>query len=164
MAKETKHGGVRKNSGRPRGKKNAATLEREKVAEAYRQRVLRLADRILDKQLVLANGQQFLYRIDKIWKTPPSGKGGWWVNKKPKLVTNPDEISAYLNGDYEDANEDDGGGSSYYYITTKEPSGSVLDSMLDRAIGSATKSLELSNPDGTLKQIIIIKHGDGKRK
>lgn len=136
--------------------KNPATLEREATAKAYAQRGLRLADRLLDKQLILANGQQFLYRIDKLWKTPPSGKGGWWVNKKPKLITDPEEISNYLEGMYDDANEDDGG-ASYYYITTKESNASVISEILDRSIGSASKSLEISNPDGSLKQIIIVK-------
>lgn len=148
-----------KKGGRPRGSKDPETLEREKVNEHLRQRTMRIADKLFESQVTVAQGQMFLFRIDKTWIKPPSGKGGFYKNKKPVIVTDPDEIAEYLNGDFDNRTDNEDGGASYYFITTKEPNNSAIESMLDRALGGAPKSLEVSNPDGSLKQVIIIKHG-----
>jgi hypothetical protein len=140
-------GGKRPGAGRKKGTLNQATLDRIKVNEHIRQRTLRVADMLFEKQLSLARGQAFLYRIDKVWKTPPSGKGGWWANKKPVLVEDPDEIASYLEGQYDAVSEDDGG-ASYYYITTREPSGVTIAAMYDRALGRVPQGHELTGADG----------------
>lgn len=152
------HGGRRSGSGRRKGTLNATTLDKMKVNEHVRQRTMRVADILFEHQLSLARGQMFLFRIDKAWISTKGGKSGFWKNKKPLLVTNQTEITSYLEGEYDDRDEDNGG-ASYYYVTTKEPNGQTIESMLDRALGGATKALEVTNPDGNLKQIIIIKHG-----
>lgn len=158
-----KLGGKRPGAGRKPGSASIKTLERMKVNEELRQRTLKVVPQLFDSQLSLARGQMFLFRIDKVWVTPPSGKGGWWKNKKPVLVTNKDEIASYLEGAYDGGDEDDGG-ASYYYITTKEPNGGTIESMLDRALGGAPKSLEITNPDGSLKSVVIIKSTDVKKR
>ncbi len=139
-----------KKGGRPKGKKNPATLEKEAVIAAFRQRAMKIASNIFDKQLVLINGQQFLYKIEKEWIA--TGKKGFWRNKKPELVESESEIRDYLenlayksNGDLEDENDP---GATYYFITTKEPNNQAIDSMLDRTFGKSTQSVEHSGPDG----------------
>lgn len=163
MLKITSHGGKRSGAGRKPGALNAATLDRIKVNEHLRQRTMRVADRLFESQLTLAQGQTFLFRIDKQWVETKGGKAGFWKNKKPVIETSPEVIAAFLDGEYDDRDEENGG-ASYYFITTKEPQNMALDSMLDRALGGAPKALEISNPDGSLKQIIIIKNGKGKQR
>ena len=120
-------GGARPGSGRKKGVREPQTLEREKIAEAYAQRVFKISDHLLNKQLVLANGQQFLYRID----TDSKGK-----RSKPVLVESSEEIQMYLEDP--DAHDED----HYYYITTKEPNGQAIDSMLNRGLGKPKETVE----------------------
>lgn len=157
-------GGKRPGAGRHKGTKDPQTLVREAVADRFRQRVFGIADKLFESQLTLAQGQTFLYRIDKQWITPPSGKGGFWKNKKPVIETDPDVIASFLNGEFDSRKEEDNGGASYFFITTKEPQNMALDSMLDRALGSATKSLDVRDPDGVLKNVIIIKSANVKKR
>lgn len=158
--KKGKLGGVRAGAGRPPGTKNPETLKREAIAERFRQRTYGIADILFDKQLHLAQGQTFLYKIEKYYEIV--GKQKILRKKKPKLVESQWEIEQYLEGKIEQGDEDDFE-ATYYFITTKEPNLSAIDSLLDRALGSATKSLEVSDPDGALKQIIIIKNDAPKR-
>ena len=139
-------GGKRPGAGRKKGTLNAATLDRMKVNEEIRQRTLRVANLLFDSQLSLARGQQFLYRIDKQW-VQTSKNGGYWRNKKPVLVEDPEQIEAYLDGEYDGRSEDEGS-SSFYFITTKEPNGPTIQSMLDRGIGKVATSVELAGKDG----------------
>src|SRR5690242_8442727 len=90
-----------KKGGRPPGRKNAATLEKEKVLAEVRQRIMRNADQIVSSQLSLTQGLQFLYRIDKVKKIGPKG-GVSYEKQKPVLVENPEEIAAYLDGEFGD--------------------------------------------------------------
>jgi len=152
-------GGKRPGSGRPKGAKSKATLEKEKVFAALRQRILRKADSLLDSQFSLAHGQQFLYKIEKTKVIGPKG-GISYKSEKPKLVTDEWEIRAYLdelvdkhNGEFLDEHDRS---ATYYFITTKEPNNMALDSMFDRAFGRATQNqnVELS---GTLPfQLTIV--------
>ena len=159
-----KRGGARTGAGRKSGSKNPATLERNKVLEAMRQRIMGKADFLLDKQFQLARGQQFLYKIEKEFiKTGELKNGkdkGYWKNKRPKLVTDEWEIRAYLenlvdkaNGDIEDEFDP---AATYYFITTKEPSNQALDSMLDRTFGRATQPV--SGEDGGAIEVTVVKY------
>jgi hypothetical protein len=155
-------GGRRPGAGRKPGKKLPKTLEREKTLEAYRQRVLKLADKLLDKQLVLANGQQFLYKIEKEWiKTGAGEKAGYWRGKKPELVENESEIREYLEHFVEEANgdpeDDQDPSATYYFITTKEPDSRTLDSIFDRTFGRSTQAVEIGGKDGKPLEISIAK-------
>ena len=51
-------GGARPGPGRRKGGKNPETLEKERVLAALRQRIMQKANRILDSQMILANGQR----------------------------------------------------------------------------------------------------------
>lgn len=135
-------GGKREGAGRKKGSKDAKTLERERVLKEVRQRILKNAQRILDGQLSIGLGQQFLYRID----TEIDSKGKK-TRSKPVLVTDPEEIKDYLDGEYGDG-ESMNTETEYYFITTKEPNNMALDSMLDRTFGTALKSIELTGKDG----------------
>lgn len=151
-------GGKRPGAGRPKGRKDNATLEREKVAEALRQRTMRIADRLLDKQLVLANGQQFLFKIVKEKITGPKG-GISYKAKKPELVVDESEIRYYLENQVDEANGDIGDdkdpGATYYFITAKEPNGPAIDSMLDRTFGRPVNSTKLVDDNGNPAQIVL---------
>lgn len=128
--------------GRPPGRKNNATLEKEAVLKAFRDRVLKSADLLFNAQSSLAQGQQFLYRIDtEILKDGKKSKS------KPVLVTDPDEIARFLDGEFgegESANTE----TEYYYMTTKEPNNMAADSLLDRTFGTAVKVTEVTGKDG----------------
>ena len=159
-----KRGGARTGAGRKSGSKNPATLERNKVLEAIRQRIMGKADFLITKQLHLAAGQQFLYKIEKEYiqtgTDKKGGKKGYWKNKRPKLVTEESEIRFYLenlvaiaNGDMED---DQDPGATYYFITTKEPSNQAVDSMLDRTFGRATQPV--CGEDGGAIEVTVVKY------
>lgn len=143
------NGGKRPGAGRKPGKKNATTLEKEKVLTAIRQRIMRTADNILDGQLSLARGQQFLYKIEKTRIIGPKG-GVSYRSEKPKLVTSQSEIEEYLEGLIKegDAQDENDPGATYYFLTTKEPNNMAIDSMLNRVFGTPTKRVEMTGKDG----------------
>lgn len=142
-------GGKRPGAGRKKGSKSAKTLEKEKVLAEVRDRIMRNAQRILDSQLSLARGQQFLYKIEKTKVIGPKG-GVSYRSEKPKLVTDQWELQAYLDGLVESGDMDDERDpeATYYFITTKEPNNMAADSMLNRTFGKPTEIHELSGKDG----------------
>ena len=122
--------------GRPFGKKNKVTIEKEKALEIFNNRVYSVVSNLFDSQLSLAKGQQFLFRIDT--ETDSQGKK---TKQKPVLVENPDEIASYIES-IECGTDLDS--ESYYYITTKEPVNQSIDSLMNRAFGRPKESVELS--------------------
>lgn len=137
-----------KKGGRPKGKKNAATLEREAVSKIYQQKILNAANILFNKQMHLASGQTYLYKIEKELQIGPKG-GKKYISSRPKLVTSQQEIEDYLTGLIEEGdydNEDDPN-ATYYFLTTEKPDGKAIDSMLDRGLGKVPTTL--SNPDGS---------------
>lgn len=132
------------------GKKSLAMLEKEAIKKAIDQRAMRATDVLMNGQISLAKGQQFLYRIRKTWvdmgklkrgQADEGNQKGYWRNEKPELVTSQYEIEAYLeelaenNGELSD---DQDRGDTYYYITTKEPNNQAIDSLLNRVHGKPT--------------------------
>lgn len=135
-------GGKRPGAGRRKGSKNRATLEKQIVEEEYKQRVLHSANKLLNAQMNLAEGAQYLYRIDKTKIIGPKG-GISYRSEKPKLVTDQWEIEEYLaglteDGDVEDENDPS---AAYYYITAEKPDNKALDSLFDRAFGRVPQRL-----------------------
>ena len=130
--------------GRPKGYKTPRIIERNLVKRHFEQRVLRATDSLIDAQLSLAQGQQFLFKIEKEEIRSPKGAISYRA-KKPELVENPAEIQAYLEGVIEHGDLDDSSdsGATYYYITTKEPSNMAIDSLHNRVHGKPTESLNL---------------------
>lgn len=121
-------GGARPGSGRPKGKQNAATLERNRIEQAVKQRILAEAEDLANQMLILARGCSFVY------KEIPVGIDG----KKTKhvLVTDPEEIEDFLNG----TNHDD----IYRYITTEKPDFRALEALLDRVFGKSTQNTNMN--------------------
>jgi hypothetical protein len=136
--------------GRPRGSFSQKTLDAMKVRERIKQRTLKVADLLFESQLSLARGAEYLFRIDKEFvKTGANKKGeekGFWRNKKPVLVTSPDEMRQYLedeivNGDAHDSYDES---ASYYYLSARDPMNQAIDSMQDRSTGKVSSSLEVN--------------------
>lgn len=151
-----KMGGARPGAGRPKGRLDNKTIQREfeqrEVKKQFDQRVLRLTNSLINAQATLALGQTFLFKIEKEWvKTGEKKNGeenGYWKNKKPVQVQGEDEIVSYLenladkaNGDVEDRNDPS---ETYYYLTAKEPNNMAIDSLHNRVHGKPRESLELS--------------------
>lgn len=141
-------GGKRQGAGRPKGSREPKFLERDRVLKALQQRIMKKADRILDAQFTLAAGMSFLYRIDK----DEDGN-----RQKPKMVTNPDEISCFLEKyTLEESGEVDG---NYYYVTTAKPDGYAIDSMFNRAFGRPPQPQTVTGADGgPVKHVIVLEN------
>lgn len=145
IGKPKKRGGARKGSGRKKGQIDKTTLERLHVLMAYKQRILKNADKLFNAQNALAQGVTYLYRVDE------TGEG---KNKKREhiLVTEPDEIKEVLD-------ETDGAGGtvneSYYYITTKQPDNKAIDSLLDRVFGKSTQVIAGIDDKGDVSPLTV---------
>lgn len=126
-------GGRRDGAGRPKGSKDPHTLARELVREALAERARKKADAILNSQFAIAEGCSFLYRVEQA-----PGKG---EKRRHVLVTSPEEIQAYLNGDRD--------ASDYHYITTERPNNDAIKDIWDRFVtGKPVTSVELGGPGG----------------
>lgn len=131
------------------GKKYKKTLDKEAVLKAYRERVMKSTNRLLDYQFSVAKGMTYLFKIEK--KCIVGRKGGKkYVSKKPKLVTDVEEISKYLEGLVESGNPNDHAdpSSTYYYMVEKAPDHTVIKDIFDRAFGKAPQSVQLQGDDG----------------
>jgi hypothetical protein len=135
-------GGRQPGAGRPKGKKNAATLEKEAVLKEYREKILQSADILFQSQMTLARGQTYLYKIEKEEIIGPKG-GKSYRSKKPELVTSQWEIESYLEGlvDEGDENDENDPRAAYYFLTTKDPDNRAIDSMLDRTFGKSVQPI-----------------------
>jgi len=117
--------------GRPKGSKDQATIEKERVLAEYRNKIMQHADILFKNQMHLAQGVSYLYKFVK-------GK------QKPDLVTNPEEIEQYIlsemgeNIEKEDKVDQN---ATYYFITTERPDNKAIDSMLDRTFGRAIQPI-----------------------
>ena len=159
------NGGKRPGAGRKPGSKSAKTLEREKVLAALSQRIMRNVDIIYDSQLSLAQGTQYLFRIDKTYVSTGKNRG-YWKKEKAELVTSQEEIRAYLERTVVegDADDDQDPGASYYYITTEKPENQAIDSMLNRALGKAVNHVDLTSDGKEIQgNTIIFKNFDGSK-
>lgn len=145
-----------KKGGRKKGTKNPATLEREKVLLAVNQQIMEQAAVLVRAGMIEAKGMNFVYRIDDVLNDK-----GKVIGKKHVRVTDSDEIARALDqmeaGGYDSENE-------YYYVTTKEPSMTAVDKLLNRPLGKAKEQLEITNPDGNLKTIIVNKFQGNAKK
>ena len=145
-----------KKGGRPPGTKSLATLEKEAVLVAFKQKAMKVADILFDSQLTLAKGQTMLYKIEKELVIGPKG-GKKYVNSKPKLVTEQWEIESYLLGEIEEGDKDDENdpNATYYYLTTKEPNNQAVDSLLDRTFGKPKDDQPGSSGPKTINNFLI---------
>src|SRR5215216_442897 len=135
-------GGKREGSGRPEGSLNKKTLEKKAAEEQFINRVIKNVDKLFNAQLALAEGTNFVYRID--YYKDESGK----KQKKFVLVTDPTEIVEVL-----DETEAMGGvvNENYYIVTTKAPDNKAIDSLMDRAFGKSVTKIAGTGDDGEIK-------------
>ena len=140
-----------KKGGRPKGTKNPATLERERVLAELRQRTMRVAGVLFDSQLALARGQSYLYKIEKYREKV--GKNYVLKKKKPKLVTEQWEIEQYLEGLVEEGNMQDPE-DTYYFIVTRQPNTKAIDSLLDRTFGKAQQNIDFTSGGKAIGEIL----------
>ena len=117
--------GNKYSTGRPKGAKGKTTLEKEMALAAFKERVMKAMFPLLDSQMNLAKGCQYLYRVDGVGKAT--------------LVTNPEEIQEYFEGKTDEEKR--------YLITTEKPDNKAIDSLLDRTFGKATQRIETDTPE-----------------
>lgn len=145
QTEKKKKGGKREGAGRKKGVESQKTKDKRVALDAYKERVTQNMQRLLDAQLALGQGISILYRIDT--EIIGSGKSEKRIKKRPVVVTDPEEIANYLDGEF-------GGGESmnteteYYYITTERPDNRAIDSMLDRVYGRPQQSIDLKDDKG----------------
>lgn len=142
-----KKGGQQPGAGRPKGSLNKSTLEQQKVAEAFNQRVMAKADALFNAQLTLAIGSIKVFRIDEI--EAENGK-----KKREHIhVTDAVEIKRLLD-------EHDGANGLvegvYYYFTDVLPDNRAIDSMLNRALGKPKETLEHAGEIGHAHKVVRV--------
>jgi hypothetical protein len=120
--------------GRPKGRKDTQTIEREAVLKAYRERVCQQAQRLLDAEMTVAQGCSFLY------KKPKESKKG--EARKSERVTNPETIRAFLDGELEDDADE------FFYIVTERPDTLTIRNMLDRTFDKPAQRVEMTDGEG----------------
>jgi hypothetical protein len=138
----SRNGGKRPGAGRRKGGKNKATLEKKIIEEELRQRILKSAHKLLNSQMNLAEGCQYLYKIET--KRVKLGNGQVKEEKqKPKLVTSLFEIEEYLSGENDNPDK-------YFYVTTERPDNKALENLFDRAMGKIPQPLQGTGENGEL--------------
>jgi hypothetical protein len=122
-------GGLRPNSGRPRGSRNKMTKDIKAKEKTIKERITKNLDELVNAQLSLAKGLFFMYEIKM------RNIGG---RRKPEhiQVKDPKKIKAFLDGELE---------GEYYYISAQAPENKAIDSLLDRAFGKATSETNVNH-------------------
>jgi hypothetical protein len=130
--------------GRPPGRRNRKTLERDAQLERLRQRVFASQDPIISGLITNAVGVSYLFKIEKKKIKGPKG-GTSYQAQRPVLVKNQSEIQDYLAGLIEegDMHDDQDPAATYYYITTEKPETAAAKELWDRAFGRSASSIEL---------------------
>lgn len=146
------HGGKRKGAGKPKGTLSSKTLEKQKVQEAFNQRVLAHANDLFNAQFRLAIGSQKVFRVDE--EEDDKGK----VRRVHTLVTDPEEIKTLLDRhDGSDGTVDD----AYYYFQEVLPDNRALDSLLNRTLGKPKDSVDV-NHTGSVEKTVVFRRAKAK--
>ncbi|MFA5158739.1 MAG: hypothetical protein WC451_06175 [Patescibacteria group bacterium] len=131
-------GGKRPGGGRPKGKKNAETLEREAVEKAVNQRIFKIANKLINSQAVLAFGSiTVLQKIE--WKEGKEKKSKLVVVEDVETIT---KVLEETNGEGGVVDE------NLYIVATNKPENQAITSLMDRAFGKAAQKNFHSGPDG----------------
>jgi len=145
LEEKPKWGGVRPNSGRPKGGENQETKRRKEIEVIMKQRILKSVDSLITSQMTLAQGVQMLYAITT------NEKG---IRSKPTLITDQHLIEEFLAGELGGEKEE------YYFITTERPDNRALDSLLDRTFGKANQSTTIKGDSDNPVEINIINYAN----
>lgn len=129
-----------KKGGRPKGRKNDATIEKEIARKAYEQWVLNKLDPLFQRQLLAALGVVFIYRKEHHGTGASKRIEHVQLTEDYEIADALDRIANNENG----FSADDG----FCYIMAKAPDTRAIDSMLNRSIGPAAQKIEHSGPDG----------------
>lgn len=121
-------GGARAGAGRPKGRKNAATLERDEARKYLSERVRAEITPLVRAHLEVAKGLVCMFA---------KGAFGQWVR-----VKDPEQIETMLNTANKVMGED------YYLLTAKDPDPRALKDIMDREFGKAAESVELTGKGG----------------
>jgi len=137
LKKQSNWGGKRKGAGMPKGMKTKKTMEKIEAETYFRQRVLDSIEKIVDSQMNLARGCQYLFKIKKIY-VEKEDKYVVPKGAKPEIVKSQTEIASFLAGEFDDRDECD-----YYFMTTEKPDNKALDSLVDRVFGKARQNISI---------------------
>lgn len=129
------HGGAREGAGRPKGSENEETKQRRAAEAEFKERVAKNVNKLFNSQLDLAVGEKFLY------VTITHNKGQKNERRETEMVTDPETIKAYLDGEY----DNDPDSNEYYFISTKAANNMAIDSLLNRAFGTPQKNVDLTS-------------------
>lgn len=135
------HGGARPGAGRPKGSENDDTKRRRMAATQFKDRVATHVDKLFNAQLDKAVGEKFLFVSITI------NKGKKNERKETSIVTDPETIKRFLDGEY---NQD--GDDEYYFISTKAADNYAIESLLNRAFGTAVKAVDVTSKGESLLQ------------
>lgn len=135
MDKKLQHGGARPGAGKPKGTRHFRTLEKVAILRETEQRVFKNIDGLLNAQLSKALGSWMVFRKDI--QEEPIGKR----KTIHTLITDPEEIKKVLDG-----SNGKGGqvGEGFFIITIVPPDNRAIDSLLDRGLGKAAQSIEIT--------------------
>lgn len=143
---KSNHGGARPGAGHPPGKKTERVIEREATLRAFKDRVAKNADRLLNAQMDLAVGEKYLMVVTTV------GEGAK-ERRETTVVTDIELIKQYLDSD---GDASFGEENEYYFMTTKPANNQALDSLLNRTYGKPAESVDVTSNGNTLSNIIYM--------
>ncbi len=129
-------GGKREGAGKKKGSKNKKTIAKELELEYIRERVSKAKEKLVNAQIHLATGTSYLYCIH-------TSKRG--IKEKARLIESQWEIESYLNGEYEDSED------NYYYITTEKAENPAIMGLFDRILGKPSQALDVTTKGKEIK-------------
>jgi hypothetical protein len=129
-----------KKGGRPVGAKSAATIERDAELRAYRDRVAKNTQRLLDAEMTVAQG------VTMLFKKPKAGAKG--ETRKVERVTDEATIRQYLDGELESDQND------FYFLATERPDTVTIQRMLDRTYDKPPQAVALGGTDGGAIEVV----------
>lgn len=129
-----------KKGGRPLGAKNAATIQRDAELRAYRDRVAKNTQRLLDAEMTVAQGVTMLFK-----KPKAAAKG---EPRKVERVTDEATIRAYLDGELDNDEHD------FYFLATERPDTVTIQRMLDRTYDKPPQAVALGGTDGGAIEVV----------
>lgn len=131
---QPQHGGAREGAGRPKGSENEDTKRRRLASSLFKDRVAKHANKLFNAQLDKAVGEKFLF----VKRTINAGKKN--ERTETEIVTDPEIIKQYLDDELNQQGDDD-----FYFISTKGADNYAIESLLNRAFGTAVKAVDLTS-------------------
>lgn len=135
------HGGPRAGGGRKPGGMNYDTKQRLAIRKAFEDRIHLNVDKLLNAAMNKALGETYLMK--KITERDSKGKV---LRVYHEVVTSPQEIIDYLDGELEgNTSIDDEYDDVYHYITTKPVDMVAVKELYDRAFGRASQNIDMTS-------------------